>query len=125
MQQFKEHSFTNEDKEACIPLFAKFIKYANQARAENLFALEAIIKTEEDLFLREGMMMIIDGFDAEHVQRILSKLILSDRRTGAELLQRLVMVEGILGIQRGDNPFVIIAHMSSLLGEKYFKRTIN
>jgi chemotaxis protein MotA len=47
------------------------VKLAETARREGLLALEDAAKTVEDDFLREGLMLAVDGTDAEEMREIL------------------------------------------------------
>jgi hypothetical protein len=57
------------------------------------------------------------------IKEILQTIILADARKGSELLSRMIIVQGIIGIVNGDNP----RHMAQLrllgmLGEEYMKK---
>jgi len=76
----------------------------------------------ESYFLRKGIELIVDGTEPKSVKNILQKLALADGAGGAQMLNRLIMAEGVLAIQRGENPRMIINHLAAMLGEKYLQR---
>ncbi len=49
----------------------KIIDLANLARREGLLALEEAVSDVEDLFLKKGVMLVVDGTDPELVRNIL------------------------------------------------------
>lgn len=109
--------FLDSEKEQCKPLIHKLVELSNLARSKGLLALE--IEIEQDLFLKTAISLVIDGTDPELIKQILQNLILADRYSGFELLSRLLIAEGILAIQQGENPRIIALKLYSMLGEKH------
>jgi len=58
---------TNEPAEIILRL----VKYAEQARKEGMLALEEHSENEENIFLRKGLRLAVDGTDPSLLQRIL------------------------------------------------------
>jgi chemotaxis protein MotA len=56
------------------------VKLAETARREGLLALEDAARTVEDDFLREGLMLAVDGTDAEEMREILEIKVASQKR---------------------------------------------
>ncbi|MCL2628273.1 MAG: hypothetical protein FWD44_06230 [Oscillospiraceae bacterium] len=111
--------FTKEDKDNCVPTVHKIINMANIARTQGLLALELELEQTENVFFKTALELVIDGNALETVEQILCNLILSENHTGAELLKRLLFAEGILAMQRGENPNITMLRLSALLGEQY------
>jgi len=111
--------FSDADKESAIPTIQKIINFAYLARREGVLALEAETDEEENYFLKTGLMLIVDGTDPDLVRAILERLLLADEHTDAELLIRLLSIEGVLSIQQGENPYIILIKLGAMLGEKY------
>jgi hypothetical protein len=65
------------------------------------------------------LMLVVDGTDPELVADIGKTLIEADGHTGEALLSRLIMMEGILSVQAGENPRIIEIKLLSMLGERY------
>lgn len=49
----------------------KIIKWSNIARKEGLLGLENIAETEDDLFARKGLQLLVDGNEPEVIQRVM------------------------------------------------------
>ncbi len=80
---------------------------------------------EETLF-RRMLMMVLDGFDAENIADIARYTLASARNEDDETrLSLMIGAEGILSLQRGDNPRMTIILLSSMMGralcEEYCK----
>ncbi|HPF33943.1 MAG TPA: MotA/TolQ/ExbB proton channel family protein [Candidatus Krumholzibacteria bacterium] len=52
-------------------IIRRLVKYAEQARKEGMLALEEHSENEENLFLRKGLRLAVDGTDPALLQRIL------------------------------------------------------
>lgn len=111
--------FTNEDKEKCEPVIYKILELANLARTRGILALEIEVKQEPSIFLKTAIGMVVDGTDPVLVKQVLQNLILADEYSGSQLLERLLMAEGVLAVQRGENPQIISLKLSAMLGENY------
>ena len=115
----KNIRFSEADKENCISAVNKMIELAYIARMKGVLALETEMEQEQSIFLKTAIGLIIDGTNPEVVEHILQNLILSDDYSGAQLLERLIMAEGILAIQSGENPNILALRLTAMLGEKY------
>jgi hypothetical protein len=111
--------FTKEEKDACLPIVDLMIDAANVARAQGVLALEEWIKTKDNKFLILLMMLVIDGTDPRLVQDIGSALLNADDHKGTEFLSRLLVAEGVLSVQAGENPRIMEAKLLAMLGESY------
>jgi len=116
---------TDEQKKQCIPTVHKLIKLANCARMQGVLALEDEALNDESILLRTGVSLIVDGNDPVLVEKILQNMIDADNYEGAELLNRRLIAEGVLSIQRGDNPRIIAGILSAMLGEKYYQEVVD
>ncbi|MCL1791675.1 MAG: flagellar motor stator protein MotA [Peptococcaceae bacterium] len=54
-----------------LDLLKFFVKSSKTARSEGLLALEGLVDEIEDPFLKNGLMMVIDGMDADFVRTVL------------------------------------------------------
>lgn len=111
--------FLDSEKEQCKPTIFKLLELANIARQKGIIDLEIEISREQNLFLKTAAYLVIDGRDPALIKQILQSLILADKYSGAELLNRLLVAEGVLAIQQGENPEIIALMLYSMLGEKY------
>ena len=110
------------DREACFSAVARMLELSNLARMSGILALEAEAETDPDAFIRTGLELLVDGTDPETVEQVMRNLILSGDHSDTELLRRLVLAEGVVGIQQGENPRILAVRMASMLGELYLER---
>lgn len=114
--------FTVGDRRACLPTVALIVKLAETARKEGVLALEDMAKTETDsFFIKKGIAMVCDGQDPAIVREVLSNFIWFSPYKGSELLIRMISMEGILAIQRGENPYILRDLLLSMLGEPFYE----
>jgi len=66
--------------------------------------------------------MIIDGIDPEYVKDVATILIKSENHIGHALLERKIITEGVLSIQRGEHPRALEPKLLAYLGEEYLKK---
>jgi chemotaxis protein MotA len=82
-------------------LIAMFMEWATITRREGLLALEARVDEIEDVFLRSGMRMIIDGNDQDFVRDVLLEDISATEerhRSGAQIFSQAGMYAPTLGV---------------------------
>ncbi len=52
-------------------LIEKIVEWSNVARKQGLLGLEPVLDKEEDVFLRKGLQMVVDGGEPETIREIL------------------------------------------------------
>jgi len=97
-----------ESKVSEIQLVESFTEYVTKARREGLLSLEDSIQAIEDSFIKDGMMMVIDGMEPEVIKRTLTlkvKGILERHKnnrgvfdTGAALAPAFGMIGTLIGL---------------------------
>lgn len=70
-KHFKVLSRKNTDDP--MKYIEKIVSYSQEARQKGLLALDSLVQTEEDPFLRSGLMLVVDGTDPEKVQSMLEE----------------------------------------------------
>jgi chemotaxis protein MotA len=58
-------------EESIIDLHTRFVQLAQKARREGLLVLEDELDQIDDQFLRNGLQMVIDGFEPDNIRNIL------------------------------------------------------
>lgn len=84
-----------------VSLISMFSEWASITRREGLLALEAKVDEIDDVFLRSGMRMIIDGNDQEFVSDVLMEDIHATEerhKTGALIFSQMGMYAPTLGV---------------------------
>ena len=124
-------NFSDEEKQKCIPTARKMVHLANFAREQGILGLEEELETDMtnvtkgDPFMETGINLIINCLDTSIVKEVLQYLILSGGYTGADLLEKLLIAQGLTGIQEGYDPFVTANFMGAMLGEKYISEIVD
>ncbi|MCL2704719.1 MAG: hypothetical protein FWE72_00730 [Spirochaetaceae bacterium] len=98
-------------------MFIQDIYYVNpMARRMGLMELEDFFRDlyEKNDFFGVGMMLVIDGTDPENIRHILSCKIEHENCFLKKKLRKIQM-EGILGIQRGDDTIELILYLNNLV----------
>lgn len=117
--EFGERIMCSEDeKRQCIALVAQIVSMANKAKRNGLLSLVQDAEEATNFLLRKGLQLVLEGVQPHLVKTILEYYILSGSYTGKDLLERCIILEGILAIQNGVNPQIIQELLVSLFGEK-------
>ena len=111
--------FTDEDKEQCQSTISKLVNLADISRKRGLLELLREMENEQEGFLKIAMYLICDSTEETTAKEILENIVLSGEYSGAPLLDRLLITEAALAIQRGENPRLLELRLLSMLGEKY------
>ncbi len=69
--QVTKKAFVRKD-ESILDLHARFVDLAQKARREGLLVLEDELEEIDDEFLRNGLQMVIDGFEPDNIRNILN-----------------------------------------------------
>jgi flagellar motor component MotA len=85
------------------------------ARTEGLLALEKFYDQEKiyerDIF-QYGLCFVVDGTDAEMIEKILSNIIKQEKDEDMIILKN-IQKEAVMGIQEGLNPRLVYAILNS------------
>ena len=114
--------YTTADKDSCVPIIDLLVECAKIARFKGILELEEFAKEQGNDFLTFALMMVVDGTDPRLIKDILETLINADGHTGAELLQRTIIAEGVLSVQAGENPRITAMKLTCFLGEDYLRK---
>jgi hypothetical protein len=111
--------FTEEDRDACAPVVDVMVEVAKTARSSGLLALEDYLSKDEEPFFYAGISMLTDGYDHDDIKQILTAMLVSGGFTGAELLKRLIMAQGLIMVYKGLHPDFIYRYLLAMIGEEY------
>jgi len=116
--EFGERIKCSEDeKRQCMALVAQIVSMANKAKRNGLLSLVQEAEETANFLLRKGLQLVLEGVQPHLVKTTLEYYILSGRHTGKDLLERCIIMEGILAIQNGVSPQIIQELLLSLFGE--------
>jgi hypothetical protein len=117
--EFGERIRCSEDqKSECIALVSQIVSMAKMAKRNGLLALVQEAEEATSFLLRKGLQLVLEGVQPSLVRTTLEYYILSGTYTGKDLLERCIIMEGVLAIQKGVNPQIIQELLLSLFGEK-------
>lgn len=108
---------SREDQESLVLIVKELRDLGEIACKKGLLALEGELQQIKDPFLKLGVQLIVDKTDAENVQDILDSDIYYNESNGRELLKKIIIREGILRIQAGDNARNILICTKIFLGK--------
>jgi chemotaxis protein MotA len=108
---------SREDQESLIPIVKDLRDLGEIAFKKGLLALEGELQQIKDPFLKLGIQLIVDKTEPENVQDILDSDIYYNESNGRELLKKIILREGLLRIQAGDNARNILICTKVFLGK--------
>lgn len=108
---------SKEDQESLVPLVQQLRDLGEVAFKRGLLALEGELMQIRDPFLKLGIQLIVDKTEPENVQDILDSDIYYNESNGRELLKKIIIREGLLRIQAGDNARNILICTKIFLGK--------
>lgn len=115
----KSLTLSNQDKKDCLELFGLIMELSGKARKYGLLSLEPEISKSQLFLMRKALQLVVDGVEPAYIKAILQNYIYAGNYQGRELLERLLVSEGILAIQAGTNPLLIQEKLSSYFGEDF------
>jgi chemotaxis protein MotA len=108
---------SKEDQESLVSLVHQLRDLGEVAFKRGLLALEGELMQIKDPFLKLGIQLIVDKTEPENVQDILDSDIYYNESNGRELLKKIIIREGLLRIQAGDNARNILICTKIFLGK--------
>ncbi len=108
---------SKEDQESLVPMVKQLRDLGEIAFKRGLLALEGGLMQIRDPFLKLGVQLIVDKTEPENVQDILDADIYYNESNGRELLKKIIIREGLLRIQAGDNARNILICTKIFLGK--------
>ncbi len=122
-QIYKEARCSNHEKEKLLSVIQKILDLSMDARKEGLFSLENKIESLDNLFFQKALEMLIDGTEPDILKERLLNYALCGDNKGYELLVRIIILEGILAIQKGMPTFMIRDMLVTYLGDDYIEES--
>ncbi len=115
---FDRAQCTREEKTGAVLIALELLALSEQARRKGILSIEfeELIETCSKPFLRTLIRMVVDVVDPEVIQSIGETRIKMSGASGSELLESMISLEGILSLQKGDNPYILYLLLSAFLG---------
>ena len=108
---------SEEDKRQCLALISKILLLSNNARNYGLLSLGKEAEESTSFLLGKGLQLALDGVKSQTARMILELYIFTGDYTGKDLLERCIILEGVMGILEGMHPKLLKELLLSFLGE--------
>ena len=107
---------SDKDRESCVETLDAILEMSVQARKQGLLHLQNYIEKSKPYLLQKAISYVIDGIEPETIYKILSTYVLAENCKGKELLEALLIIDGLLSIQAGVNPLILRELLSAYFG---------
>ena len=104
-------------KRSCMELISDILHLATSARNYGLLSLGKQAEENPSFLLRKGLQLALDGVNSQTARTILELYIFTDDYKDQDLLERCIIMEGIIGILDGMHPKLLKELLLSFLGE--------
>lgn len=113
---------STEDKMDCMTTVNNILFLSEITRKEGLMEIENEIAKYDSEFLKLGISLIVDGTDPVIVEKILTNYLIAGKYQGKEFLKNILIISGILLIQRAINTIQIREILCSYFGIEFRKK---
>jgi len=109
---------TNYRNRNCITFIYRIVELAEIARRDGLLVLDSLMEDEKNFFIKTGLLMASDGIDSDIIKTVMENLLEINKKEveGSELMARKIILQGIIDIQQGENPDLILTKLIDILG---------
>ena len=108
---------SDDEKRQCLTLISEILSLATKGRNFGLLSLGKEAEESSSFLLRKGLQLALDGVKSHPARTILELCIFTGDYTGKELLERCIILEGVMGILDGMHPKLLKELLLSFLGE--------
>ena len=108
---------SEDEKRECLALINEILYLATSARNYGLLSLGKEEEENSSFLLRKGFQLALDGVKGQTARTILELYIFTADYTGKDLLERCIILEGVIGILDGMHPKLLKEFLVSFLGE--------
>jgi hypothetical protein len=108
---------SEDAKRKCLVLVSEILYLATKARNYGLLSLGKEAEESPSFLLRKGLQLALDGVKSHTARTILEVYIFTEDYTGKDLLERCIILEGVIGILEGIHPKLLKELLLSFLGE--------
>ena len=108
---------TEDEKRECLALISEILYLATSARNYGLLSLGKEAEGNSSFLLRKGLQLALDGVKSQTARTVLELYIFTADYIGKDLLERCIILEGVIGILEGMHPKLLRELLVSFLGE--------
>jgi hypothetical protein len=106
-----------KEKRACLKRVSELLSLATSARHYGLLSLGKEAEEHNSFLMRKGLQLALDGVKSQTARTILELYIFTADYSGKDLLERCIILEGVIGILEGMHPKLLKELLLSFLGE--------
>lgn len=111
-------NLSDDEKEKVILTAYRMLDLTIKAQNKGILPLEYECLDDDSTLFKLGIQLMVNGVDPNFMEKTLQYFILSNGYTGIELLENLLIAEGILCIAQGRHYSMVVYIMGSILGER-------
>jgi hypothetical protein len=108
---------SGEERDQCFERVSEILALATKGRNFGLLSLGKEAEENSSFLLRKGLQLALDGVKSHTARTILEVYIHTGDYTGKELLDRCIILEGVIGILDGIHPKLLKELLLSFMGE--------
>jgi len=112
---------SEDDKRDCLKVVETLLSLSKKARTYGMLSLAKEAEENSSFLLTKGIQLATDGAKPHVVRSVLEFYILSGNYVGKELLERCLILEGVVAIQEGLHPKLLKELLLSFFGEEDYK----
>lgn len=106
---------TKEQQDQMIEVIKEIIDLSNLARREGLLALEDLTKNMTSDLLKQLIILVVDGTFPHIIAEIGTNIYWTKSSKGPDAMMDYMYLRGMLGIQNGENPRILLEILLSLM----------
>lgn len=110
---------THEEKMACLETVRKLYSYGVHIRVDGFLAVESELEKETDIFLKKGMMCLVDYMNKRLTRKALTNYLVAEDCRGGVFLNKVLVIEGVGMIQDGINPRFMLELLEGWFGNDF------
>jgi|GEM_PF-1087449 len=119
--------FSDEDKKKCISIAHRMVYLAHLSYQEGILSIRDTANDSE--FMKMAVNLTLSNMAPRLIEKTFQYYILSNECSGADLLEKLIIIEGLQVIMASDNwigTTSTVAHLvGAMLGEKYMPEILS
>jgi len=112
---------SEDDKRDCLKVVETLLSLSKKARTYGMLSLAKEAEENSSFLLTKGIQLATDGAKPHVVRSVLEFYILSGNYVGKELLERCLILEGVVAIQEGLHPKLLKELLLSFFGEEDYE----
>ncbi len=108
-------NITKDQPKQVIDAAKNIMRLADVARKEGLLALENMVETLRSDYLRQLIILVVDGTFPDMITEIATNLYWTNAPVGVNAMVDYIYLRGMLGIQNGENLAILNKLLMSLM----------